>query len=112
MMYCIQEIPERRERMKRLDWSNVMNDIRIFQQNEALAFKAKMNGKKFRHFKGGIYYVLDVAVHSETSELMVIYQSSDTPYIWCRPLDMFLSDVDHEKYPDVTQEKRFELMED
>lgn len=94
------------------DNKSVIHDIRMYMQNEAIAYRNKMCGKKYRHFKGGIYRVLDIAVHSESTALMVIYQSSDMPYTWCRPLDMFLSDVDHKKYPDVSQEKRFELLED
>ena len=57
------------------------------------------------------YYVLDVATHSETSEQFVVYQKLyDQRDLYVRPLDMFLSDVDHEKYPDVEQTERFKLM--
>ena len=64
-----------------------------------------VKGGLYRHFKGMYYYVLDVATHSETSEQFVVYQN-----LYVRPLDMFLSDVDHEKYPDVKQKERFKLM--
>lgn len=50
--------------------------------------------------------VLGVATHTETKEELVVYMHNDK--IWARPLDMFLSEVDHEKYPDVTQKYRFE----
>ena len=68
---------------------------------------------RYRHFKGGIYVVTDIAVHSETEEPMVIYHSYDNQqFVWCRPLSMFLSEVDHKKYPDVKQKMRFERISD
>ena len=63
-----------------------------------------VKGGLYRHFKGMYYYVLDVATHSETSEQFVVYQKLyDQRDLYVRPLDMFLSDVDQEKYPDVEQ---------
>lgn len=42
---------------------------------------------------------------------MVIYKNFGNPYlVWCRPLSMFMSEVDHEKYPDVKQVMRFERL--
>ncbi len=70
-----------------------------------------VKGGLYRHFKGMYYYVLDVATHSETDEAFVVYQQlygERKTYI--RPLDMFLSDVDRNKYPDVAQVERFKLM--
>ena len=66
-------------------------------------------GFRFRHFKGNIYLVTDIAVHTETGEPMVIYKDeNDSSKVWCRPLEMFTSEVDHDKYPDAKQKMRFE----
>lgn len=69
-------------------------------------------GKTYRHFKGKIVKVLHVVQDTEApGQFYVIYRCEDGA-IWARPYGMFVSDVDKEKYPDVEQEKRFELIED
>ena len=65
-------------------------------------------GEKYRHFKGMIVEIIELAKDSETLEDMVVYRHTDTNEVWVRPLSMFLSKVDTEKYPDVKQEYRFE----
>lgn len=66
----------------------------------------------YRHFKGDCYLVVDVALHSETKEEYVVYRRLyGDGSLWIRPKEMFLSEVDHEKYPDVKQQYRFQLME-
>lgn len=88
-------------------------DNRMVSQQTANFYKESMVGKRYRHFKGGIYIVTDIAVHSETDGIMVVYKSFKDPTLtWVRPLEMFLSEVDKEKYPDVKQEMRFEQLSD
>ena len=67
-------------------------------------------GKKYKHFKGTIYTVIAIAKNTETLEDMVIYKHDDK--VWARPYNMFISKVDKEKYPNIKQEYRFELIDD
>ena len=76
-------------------------------------------GGIYHHFKGFIAKVITVAKHTETGETLVVYEcngkavdSNHEDGIYARPIDMFLSDVDHKKYPDIEQKYRFELIGD
>ena len=77
-------------------------------------------GDKVRHFKYEtlteqekaenlyIYTIIGFGQHTETNELCVIYQSVRNHEVWIRPVDMFMSEVDSKKYPNIKQKYRFE----
>jgi hypothetical protein len=66
----------------------------------------------YKHFKGDYYLIEDIAINSETDERCVVYrQLYGEGKLYVRPYEMFLSEVDHEKYPNVKQKYRFELQD-
>lgn len=67
------------------------------------------SGDKYKHFKGMVINVIAVGKNTETLEEMVVYEHEGD--IWIRPLKMFMSKVDKNKYPDCKQEFRFEKLE-
>jgi hypothetical protein len=71
-------------------------------------------GNVYQHFKGFKARVITVAQHTETNEMLVVYECYRQGHdgVYARPIDMFLSEVDHNKYPEVTQKYRFALLRD
>ena len=69
-------------------------------------------GQIYRHFKGNVYEIVAIAKHTESNERLVIYKSgNENATVYARPLEMFLSEVDHEKYKDVEAKYRFTLLD-
>lgn len=122
VVYCSEchYIPRTTQRMcpKCLTW---MNDEGSDSGSETR--RLPKAGDVYRHFKGGEYEVLVSGVlHTETEEWLVVYRcrrkgnNTNLPCkvgdVYARPLDMFMSEVDHEKYPDAKQKYRMELIEE
>ena len=76
------------------------NNIKVEERNYE---QTKINGI-YKHFKGDYYLVVDIATHSETEEKRVVYRGLyGNGDLWVIPLELFLSEVDHNKYPNVKQ---------
>lgn len=66
----------------------------------------------YRHFKGDYYIVEDIAKNADDLNSYVVYRALyGEGALWIRPVDDFLGLVDHQKYPDVKQMRKFELQE-
>lgn len=102
----LEEMHEMKIDVKRL--SKIASDVPIAEYNGR-----KLYAGTWRHFKGKDYFVCGTAVHTETGETLVLYKDSlVSPKQYARPLAMFLSEVDREKYPDAPQRYRFERRDD
>jgi hypothetical protein len=83
-----------------------MNDMEHYKRTIPKA------GEKWMHFKGHVYKIIGFGNHTERMELVVIYQEAGDCTYWVRPLEKFMSKVDHNKYPNATQKWRFEKVAD
>lgn len=80
---------------------HAMNDMNKYERTIPKA------GEKWQHFKGHVYKIIGLGNHTERMELVVIYQEAGDCTYWVRPLEKFMSKVDHNKYPDEPYKWRF-----
>lgn len=93
------------------DWADAVPFLPSFAALTAFVLGRDLpkSGETWRHFKNHMYRILDLADDAETGETYVVYKTLYGEYRdFIRPLEMFLSEVDHDKYPDVRQKWRFE----
>lgn len=77
-----------------------------------MEYRIPKKGEIYRHFKGNLYEIVIIARDSETLEEKVVYKEVEGDAAYVRPLPMFVSLVDKEKYPNVMQEFRFEIVQE
>lgn len=94
-----------KEKYSRLEPGDIVKHFK----RETLSKKEKKNSLKY------VYLINHIASHTETGEKLIVYTAlykSDDMVVnygtYCRPYDMFMGEVDHEKYPDIKQKYRFE----
>lgn len=106
------KLSELQEKLKKNNYNlESLTDIENQLFNRCLTLK-EHKGRVVRHFKGKFYLILDIALHTETGEEMIVYKALyGECELYVRPIDVFLSKVDKEKYPDTDQEYRFEFVE-
>jgi hypothetical protein len=98
------------------DISEQFNDLRdcekhFYSSNPMSLVREIKPGEIYQHFKGRRVKVINIGQDSEhVGSYYVVYEDEEDGAVWCRPYDMFISKVDKTKYPDATQEYRFELV--
>mgnify|MGYP001333930827 CR=1 FL=1 len=87
-----------------------MQKEREFREGDIVRhFKRELEDPKSKKY---LYRIVSVATHSETREKYIVYKALyDDGGVYVRPYDMFMSEVDHEKYPDIRQKYRFEAVD-
>lgn len=93
--------------------TNTTEEVKDINKYREIAWRREWKAcDRVRHFEGNKYLIIGIGVDTETESEVIIYKRVDgTGPVWVRPRTMFEGKVDKEKYPDATQEWRFEKIE-
>lgn len=107
-MVTVKELMEKVQKLNYDVTTLTEEELDLFNR---VTYLKEHKGTLVRHFKGKFYMIIDIAQHTETGEELVIYKAMYGDYkIFARPIDMFLSKVDKDKYPEADQEYRLEFV--
>ena len=109
LLELLEELKFRREHTDLLEDSDASKEY-VFEDGRVL--KA---GQRYKHFKKGNIYIVVIPRVYDTEDMKeyVIYRGGDNKRrMWARPIQEFMSEVDKAKYPQATQQYRFELIEE
>ena len=109
LLELLEELKFRREHTDLLEDSDASKEY-VFEDGRVL--KA---GQRYKHFKKGNIYIVVIPRVYDTEDMKeyVIYRGGDNKRrMWARPVIEFMSEVDRNKYPQATQQYRFELIEE
>ena len=109
LLELLEELKFRREHTDLLEDSDASKEY-VFEDGRVL--KA---GQKYKHFKKGNIYIVVIPCVYDTEDMKeyVIYRGGDNKRrMWARPIQEFMSEVDKAKYPQATQQYRFEFIEE
>ena len=88
-----------------------MNKERLREGDIVRHFKRETLSEEDLNRNIFLYKVIGFAEHTETGEKMVVYEALYGDFrLYVRPYDMFMGKVDRDKYPDIKQEYRFEVV--
>ena len=109
LLELLEELKFRREHTDLLEDSDASKE---YEFEDGRVLKA---GQKYKHFKKGNIYIVVIPCVYDTEDMKeyVIYRGGDNKRsMWARPVREFMSEVDKVKYPQATQQYRFELIEE
>lgn len=109
LLNLLEELKFRREHTDLLEDSDVSKEY-VLEDGRVLKV-----GQRYKHFKKGNIYIVVIPCVYDTEDMKeyVIYRGGDNKRrMWARPVREFMSEVDRNKYPQATQQYRFELIEE
>jgi len=90
-----------------LELENPVNDLFLVYNNEhSVGIQKNLIGNCYKHYKGNIYKIIGFSKHSETLEVLVLYQrvDGDDKTVWSRPFSMFFEMIEMPRFKKVNED--------